>query len=150
VQSNDTLANAALTTALAALVAVVSLALMVRAALPLSEWYPVKAAGLLSIIVLLALSRLQQHHPFARFGAANQLTTARAALVVLVTSLIGEPRFPSVAGTAAVVGLGAVVLDGVDGWLARRAGMSSPFGARFDVEIDALLIQALAILVWLY
>ena len=41
-------------------------------------------------------------------------------------------------------------LDGVDGWLARRRGMSSAFGARFDMEIDALLVQVLAILVWRY
>jgi phosphatidylglycerophosphate synthase len=40
------------------------------------------------------------------------------------------------------------MLDGVDGWLARRTRMSSRFGARFDMEIDALLILALAILVW--
>jgi phosphatidylglycerophosphate synthase len=28
--------------------------------------------------------------------------------------------------------------------------MASAFGARFDMEVDALLIQVLAILVWLY
>jgi len=150
VRSNDTLANAALTTALAALVGILSLALLFRATLPVGEWYPVKAAGSLSIIVLVAFSQLRQHHPFESFGAANQLTTARAVLVALVTSLIGEPRLPPVAGTAATVGLGAAMLDGVDGWLARRTGMSSSFGARFDVEMDALLIQALAILAWLY
>src|SRR5262249_56196762 len=32
----------------------------------------------------------------------------------------------------------------------RGRGRASRFGARFDVEIDALLIQALAILAWLY
>ena len=42
------------------------------------------------------------------------------------------------------------VLDGVDGWLARRAGIASSFGARFDMEIDALLILALSVLVWRY
>ena len=40
------------------------------------------------------------------------------------------------------------VLDGVDGWLARRSGLASAFGARFDMEVDALLIMALAILAW--
>ena len=40
------------------------------------------------------------------------------------------------------------VLDGVDGWLARRTGMSSPFGARIDMETDALLILVASILVW--
>ena len=39
-------------------------------------------------------------------------------------------------------------LDGVDGWLARRSGIASAFGARFDMEIDALLILVLAVLAW--
>src|SRR4029079_15189952 len=38
--------------------------------------------------------------------------------------------------------------DGVDGWLARRTRLSSRFGARFDMEVDALLIMALAVLAW--
>jgi phosphatidylglycerophosphate synthase len=32
--------------------------------------------------------------------------------------------------------------------MARRTGMASRFGARFDMEIDALLILALAVLTW--
>jgi len=36
----------------------------------------------------------------------------------------------------------------VDGWLARRAGTASRFGARYDVEVDALLMLALAIMAW--
>lgn len=36
-------------------------------------------------------------------------------------------------------------LDGIDGWLAQRAGLSSTFGARFDMEIDALLGAVLAL-----
>jgi phosphatidylglycerophosphate synthase len=40
------------------------------------------------------------------------------------------------------------VLDGLDGWLARRTGMASEFGARFDMETDAALILVLSILVW--
>jgi phosphatidylglycerophosphate synthase len=42
------------------------------------------------------------------------------------------------------------VLDGVDGWLARRTKMASPFGARFDMEIDALLVLILSLLAWRY
>jgi phosphatidylglycerophosphate synthase len=53
-----------------------------------------------------------------------------------------------VAWTAALLTLVAVALDGVDGWLARRTGMSSGFGARYDMETDALLILVLAVLAW--
>jgi multidrug efflux pump subunit AcrA (membrane-fusion protein) len=38
------------------------------------------------------------------------------------------------------------MLDGVDGWLARRHEIASRFGARFDMEVDALLILALSVL----
>ena len=46
-----------------------------------------------------------------------------------------------------IIGI-ALSLDAVDGWLARRLGLASRFGARFDLEIDALLILILAVLVW--
>jgi phosphatidylglycerophosphate synthase len=36
----------------------------------------------------------------------------------------------------------------LDGYLARRWGWASPFGARFDMEVDALLVAVLAILLW--
>jgi phosphatidylglycerophosphate synthase len=137
-------------TATGALVAVVCFAWMAHVELALSAWYPIKAAILSSIVLVLALGRLRGHHPFPRFGPGNQLTTVRAVLVVLVTSLIGETGRPLIVTIAIAVALSAAVLDGVDGWLARRAGMASAFGARFDVEIDALLIQALAILAWRY
>jgi phosphatidylglycerophosphate synthase len=42
----------------------------------------------------------------------------------------------------------AVALDGVDGKLARSRNETSDFGARFDMETDALLILVLAALVW--
>jgi phosphatidylglycerophosphate synthase len=46
------------------------------------------------------------------------------------------------------VGATAAILDGVDGWLARRSKIASRFGARFDMETDALLILTLAVLAW--
>jgi phosphatidylglycerophosphate synthase len=41
-----------------------------------------------------------------------------------------------------------LILDGVDGWLARKTGQTSRFGARFDMEIDSLFAIVLALLVW--
>jgi phosphatidylglycerophosphate synthase len=40
-----------------------------------------------------------------------------------------------------------LLLDGADGWTARRTGLASPFGARFDMEVDALFVLVLAMLV---
>ena len=97
-------------------------------------------------VVLLGLPR---HHPFGSFGAANLTTLTRGALVALLAGFIGEHGREVLAFATAVAAL-AAVLDGVDGWLARRTRMASAFGARFDMETDALLILILAILLWQY
>jgi phosphatidylglycerophosphate synthase len=113
----------------------------------LSAIYVVKAAVIFALILALAVVRHRVHHPLSRFGPANQVTAFRALLVSFVAALIGEPARPWL---AAGVSLAATMLDGVDGWLARRSKRAGAFGARFDVEVDALLIQVLAILVWQY
>ena len=130
------------------LISVAILATIARAGLPVGALYPLKAATVLALVMIVAISLVRAHHQFARFGPANQLTTARAVLVALVAGLIGEPKVPLVA--AAATGAAAIVtgLDGVDGWLARKSTIASEFGARFDMEVDALLIMALAILAW--
>lgn len=130
------------------LVAVVGLTSMTRSGLPVGEWYPVKAGAVFAVFMLIAIGFVGEGHPFAYFGPANQMTTIRAMLVALVAGLIGEPRVPLVAAGAAVAALAATALDGVDGWLARRSRMASEFGARFDLEVDALLIMVLAALAW--
>jgi phosphatidylglycerophosphate synthase len=72
----------------------------------------------------------------------------RVMLVTLIVSFVGEAATPRVAATATALAVLMIVLDGVDGWLARRSRMASAFGARFDVETDALLVMAMCILVW--
>lgn len=125
----------------------IAIAELARGVLPVGGIYAVKAGAIFSIVMIVALGFLPRHHPFARFGPANQITTMRAMLVALVAALIGEPRFPNVATSAAAATVVVSALDGVDGWLARRHQIASSFGARFDMEIDALLILVLAILV---
>jgi phosphatidylglycerophosphate synthase len=113
----------------------------------LSPAYPIKALAVYATIMLVVIVK-RGDHPFRRFGPANQVTSIRALLVALIAGLIGESADPSLAWTAIAGAASATVLDGLDGWLARRTRMESGFGARFDMEMDALLIQALAILVW--
>jgi len=101
--------------------------------------------------LLIALTPfLPQHLPLTRVGPANQATLFRAAIAALMAGLIGgSPLEPALAGgIAGLAGL-AMLLDGLDGWLARRGGWQSQFGARFDMEVDAFLILTLATLVWL-
>ena len=81
-------------------------------------------------------------------NAANLVTTVRAVGVAFVAALIGQPIGPATAMWAVVVSCAVTALDGLDGWLARRSGLASDFGARFDMEVDALLILVLAVLAW--
>lgn len=87
-------------------------------------------------------------HPFPKLGAANQLTLARGVLTLALAVLIVATPGAGAAALAVTLGGAAAVLDGLDGWVARRTGMASGFGARFDMEVDALLILALSILCW--
>jgi len=93
-------------------------------------------------------SKLRASHPFPRFGPANQVTAFRALLAGGVAALIALPPSANVAVIAVLIGAACAILDGLDGWLARRTRMASAFGARFDMEVDALLILALSIVVW--
>ena len=81
-------------------------------------------------------------------GAANRVTLTRATLVGGVTALVADALLGP-ANVAAVVALAvvALILDGVDGWVARRTGTSSALGARFDLEVDAFLILVLSVYV---
>jgi phosphatidylglycerophosphate synthase len=124
------------------------LAMLARRVLPVGNVYAAKAAGTLATVTIVAAWTAGAHHPFSRFGPANQMTLARAALVALVAGLVSEPAVASIAAAAVWVAVIVEVLDGVDGWLARRSSLASAFGARFDMEVDALLIMALAILAW--
>jgi phosphatidylglycerophosphate synthase len=128
------------------LVLVVCSAWAIRASLHLSAGYPFSAGLVFLVVMGVAIGFLNGTHPFSSFGAANQITTLRLLLVALVASLAGEPASTETAGVAVAASVMVTALDGVDGWLARQRGMMSAFGARFDMEIDALLILTLSIL----
>ncbi len=130
------------------LAAVLALAFVAHEVLGLSALYPLTSAAAFASVAMVVSRTVAAHHPFDRFGAANWITTLRAVPVALVVGLVAETPGPAVAATAAGAGAVAATLDGIDGWLARRTAMATPFGARFDMEIDAVLILALAILAW--
>ena len=110
--------------------------------------YPLKAVTVFALMIGVIIAVAGKEHPYPRFGPANGVTMIRAMLVALVAALIGHPATPETLWW--VIGLTALMaaLDGLDGWLARRTGMASGFGARFDMETDAVLILVLSILVW--
>ncbi|HCK81828.1 MAG TPA: CDP-alcohol phosphatidyltransferase family protein [Candidatus Competibacter sp.] len=115
----------------------------------LSLAYVSQAVAVFAGLLLMLSPFLPQHLPLQRFGAANRVTLARAGIAALAAGLIGpfEPTPTLSWSIAALAGL-ALLLDGADGWLARRHGLASRFGARFDLEVDAFLILVLAVLVY--
>jgi phosphatidylglycerophosphate synthase len=88
-----------------------------------------------------------------RLTPADRITLTRAVLVCGVAALVAQDADGSTrpTGTGASVGVlvalasVALVLDAVDGRVARRTGTVHPLGARFDMETDAFLILVLSV-----
>ena len=104
----------------------------------------------LATLVIVAHARRRER----RFGTANLVTAVRAGIVAVLAGLVpdaarlAEPAMVPWLWAATALALVALVLDGVDGWIARRRGESSSFGARFDMETDAALGLVMALLIW--
>jgi phosphatidylglycerophosphate synthase len=125
----------------------------VGAAALLARWLDdggvvLRAAALAVAGAALVLSLAVRHLGAASFGLANSVTLARAALALLLAALLGATPTAALGWLLVGFGTAAVALDGIDGALARRRSEASEFGARFDMETDALLILVLAALVW--
>ncbi|RDG35680.1 CDP-alcohol phosphatidyltransferase family protein [Streptomyces corynorhini] len=108
-------------------------------------------AGLAFTVATWALltRALSRSWPRSRsFGPANGVTLARTTLIGGVTALVAD-SFAGPPAVTALVALTAValILDAVDGQVARRTGTASALGARFDMEADAFLIMVLSVYV---
>lgn len=102
---------------------------------------PIVAACSVPLALFALTGRHLSEHPFPRLGAANAITLVRAGLVgVLAAFVLAD----AISRTALVFAGGlAFALDGVDGWVARRTGTASAFGARLDMELDGLFVLVL-------
>lgn len=94
------------------------------------------------------LSRALRRPGVRGWGPANTVTLARLTLAGGVTALVAD----SVGGPASLTVLTplaavALLLDAVDGQVARRTGSSSRLGARFDMEADSVLVLVLSVFV---
>jgi phosphatidylglycerophosphate synthase len=93
--------------------------------------------------VAIALRGLRSY-PHDTIGLCNLVTLFRVVLVCALIAVVVAPgAHPWLVFAVASV---ALALDGIDGWLARRYGHSSRFGAVFDMEVDAVLALTLALL----
>lgn len=83
-----------------------------------------------------------------RLGPADQVTLIRATLAGGVAALTADPYGrPAPVTTLVALTAVALVLDAVDGWVARRTETESTFGGLFDGEADAFLILVLSVYV---
>lgn len=102
------------------------------------------AAAIVVYVAGTAIATIAMHrsYPHTALGACNVATLSRFMLAATLVA----PLFASADNHWPVLALAlvALMLDGVDGWLARREGLVSSFGARFDMEVDAGLAFLLA------
>ncbi len=95
-----------------------------------------------------ALARGLDRSDADALGPADRVTLTRATfaggVAALTADSLGGPVPVATLVTLTVV---ALVLDAVDGWVARRTGTASTLGARFDMEVDAFLILVLSVYV---
>lgn len=128
--------------ALAGLGAGGATAIWVADGLAIIGWWA--ALAYLAVSTALLLRALRRRHA-ARFGWANVVTATRSAMVGVITGLV-VASFVEPVPVALLIGLAvpALVLDAVDGWVARRTDSITELGARFDMEVDAFLLLVLS------
>ena len=102
------------------------------------------AVALQTVALAVATAGIRVGHPHRCVGAANVVTLIRLGMVTVLAAFL----FGGVDQPAAVIAIGAVGLglDGLDGHLARRQRLTSPFGGSFDMEVDSALALVLALL----
>lgn len=114
---------------------------------------PVQAIGVVTGLVVptVAAMSILRRTPLLVTGAdrvtllRGVLTGACATIVVLsLADVLPMRSWPLFA-----LALPALLLDAVDGWVARRSHNASPAGGRLDMETDAILLMILSIsLAW--
>jgi len=108
-------------------------------ALAWSTLWPVAVGGAVSFGGFVAAFRMNWT-PTGSFGPANTLTALR------LTGFLALAVLPVPALWIAGLAASLLLLDGLDGWLARRFEQTSHFGAFFDKEVDAFALLILCFL----
>jgi phosphatidylglycerophosphate synthase len=100
------------------------------------------------VVTNLTLAHGLTHYRSKRLSPADWVTLARATLVAGVAALVAD-SFNRPAPLTLLMSLTvvALVLDAVDGWVARRTHTTGLLGAHFDAEVDAFLILILSVYV---
>ena len=108
----------------------------------------------IAVLVYLGISSaiyagLALHLPHVTFGPANRISLARGIIISLMAGLVLNMPSEALAGWVVfAMTITALILDGLDGAVARRTGMASPLGARLDGELDGLMTLVLCLLIY--
>jgi phosphatidylglycerophosphate synthase len=101
-----------------------------------------------AVITNLALARAIARYGSERMSPADWVTLVRATFAVGVAALVAGSFGRHVPVTVLLsVAIVALVLDAVDGWVARRTKKEGALGALFDGDVDAFLILVLSVYV---
>ncbi|MGN6868997.1 MAG: CDP-alcohol phosphatidyltransferase family protein [Solirubrobacteraceae bacterium] len=99
------------------------------------------------VVMNAGLARGLSHYGSDGLSPADWVTLARGTLVGGVAALVADSLHqPVQVKTLVSLAALALVLDAIDGWVARRT-RTAALGARFDGEVDAFLILVLSVYV---
>ena len=99
-----------------------------------------------AFVVNAALARGLYRTGAVGLGPADRVTLVRATLVSAVAALTADSYVrPTPVAPLITLSVVALILDWVDGRVARRTGTTSTLGALFDQEVDAFLILVLSV-----
>jgi phosphatidylglycerophosphate synthase len=99
-----------------------------------------------AVAVVALLSRALLRSGASVLGPADVVTLLRSVLVGGVAAVVADSFLrPVPVSPLIALAMMALVLDGVDGRVARRTRTVSPVGARFDMEVDSVLVLLLSV-----
>ena len=102
--------------------------------------------GFYAVATVLMIWLFGRGYPHPTIGKGNAVTLGRLVLVSFLAANLLAVENPWL---VVVIAISALVLDGVDGFLARKEGRVSDFGARIDMEVDSALALVLALNIWI-
>lgn len=110
----------------------------------LDNFYVFMSAGTISffVFILINLKSLKEMKPFG--GYANRVTFLRNSLTLILGFLSFHLSDYQIVSCAIVI----ILLDGVDGYLARRFKHESLFGVNFDIETDAFYVAMMSLILY--
>lgn len=105
-------------------------------------WVLIGAGSSFAVLVILASWGYPGLKAFS--NPANWITMVRMYILLAGVAFFARIPVEGFVGLMIIV----LILDGLDGFLAREFNVTSEFGALFDLETDALLAALLSILVF--